>query len=267
MIAALLGELEGLVGAVRRGASVNVNNQSTKEHAVKLASRYFGDVRPAVIDRIGESPQVSVIDAGWQDLVRLAQGNNARRTYNSRLRLLRDQLRNLNVALLSLPADQQAGRSLFSSEEDTIAKTLAHLVPSAAASYRQGLLDLRTSERLSYRGTAVEFREALREVLDHLAPDDQVTSQEGFKLESGRTRPTMKQQVRFVLKSRGRNKSQRDASEKSVALVDERIGEVTRAVYDRASVATHVVETKAEVAQIKRFVDTVLFDILEITPP
>ena len=76
----------------------------------------------------------------------------------------------------------------------------------------------------------------------------------------------MKQKVRFVLKSRGRNKSQRDSSEKSIELVDDRIGEVTRAVYDRASVATHVIETRDEVAQIKRYVDTVLFDILEIKP-
>ena len=140
-------------------------------------------------------------------------------------------------------------------------------MPSAATSYRQGLLDLRASDRLSYRGTAAEFREALREVLDHLAPDDTVQSQTGFKLEPGQTKPTMKQKVRFVLSSRGLNKTQQESSEKTTSLVEELSGQVARAVYSRASLATHVQESRHEVGQIKRYVDTILFDLLEIRDP
>ena len=143
-------------------------------------------------------------------------------------------------------------------------ETLDRLVPSAAASYRQGFNDLNGVDRLSYRGTAAEFREALRETLDHLAPDDQVMAQEGFALEANQTTPTMKQKVRFVLTSRGRNKTQREAAEKSLALIGELSGEVMRAIYNRASLATHVQESKMEVQKIKRYVDTVLFDLLEI---
>ena len=44
------------------------------------------------------------------------------------------------------------------------------------------------------------------------------------------------------------------------------IVEVARVVYNRASVATQVQESKQEVQKIKRYVDTVLFDLLEISP-
>ena len=88
--------------------------------------------------------------------------------------------------------------------------------------------------------------------------------QEGFKLEERQTRPTMKQKVRFVLSSRGRGRTQRESSEKSTALAEELSGEVVRAVYDRASLATHVHESRTEVERVKRFVDVVLFDLLEL---
>jgi hypothetical protein len=264
VVAPFLAELDAFAAAVKRAKSVNVNDQSTKDRAIALAGRYFEECRPSIVAAIGENELVGALDSGWQDLVRLAHGNNARKSYTSKLRVLREKLRDANVSLVAAPPASRSVGTLFSSEEQLILGTIENLVPSASASYRQGLLDLRGPDRVSYRGTAVEFREALREVLDHLAPDDQVTRQDGFKLEPGRTRPTMKQQVRFILRARGLGKSQREASEKSVGLIDERIGEIARAIYERASVATHVVETKAEVAQIKRFVDTVLFDILEI---
>lgn len=259
-----MAEVDGIASALRRGRSVNLNDRRAKERVVSLARRYFEQDRPAVVARIGDHPEIVAADSLLQEMVRLAQGNNARATYTRKLRDLRARLRDLNVALVASPSLATHRSATISTEEQLLIDTVAALVPSAAVSYQQGLHDLRDKSRLSYRGPAVEFREALREVLDHLAPDDAVLAQPGFKPEPNRTGPTMKQKVRFVLKSRGRNKSQRDASEKSVGLVDDRIGEVTRAVYDRASVATHVVETRDEVAQIKRYVDTVLFDILEI---
>ncbi len=139
-------------------------------------------------------------------------------------------------------------------------------MPSAAASYRQGLSDLIGSERLSYRGTAAEFRESLRETLDQLAPDADVEAQAWYKPEDGQKKPTMKQKARYILTSRGRNKTQRDSAEKMLKLIDELSGEVMRAVYNRASLATHIHQSKGEVQKIKRYVDTVLFDLLEIVP-
>ena len=50
-------------------------------------------------------------------------------------------------------------------------------------------------------------------------------------------------------------------------LIEALCGEITRAVYDRASVSTHLQTTRQEVAQIKRYLDAVLFDLLEIGQP
>lgn len=74
----------------------------------------------------------------------------------------------------------------------------------------------------------------------------------------------MKQKARFVLISRGRGKTQTAVAEKSIAFVEGLAGEVVRAAYDRASLATHLETTRAEVIRIKRYVDTILFDLLEI---
>ncbi len=268
MLGQLIADVEALSASLRRGSAVNVNDQSSKDRAIALATRYFSDVRPQVTRSLSETKAIIEHDSEWQRLVRLAHGNNARKSYLRTLTVLRKGLSEINISSLATApvasAQASASRNL-SREEALILQTLEALVPSAATSYRQGLADLVGIERLSYRGTAAEFRESLRETLDHLAPDADVERQTWFKLEQGQTKPTMKQKVRFVLTSRGRNKTQREAAEKSLALIEELSGEVMRAIYNRASLATHVHGSKLEVHKIKRYVDTVLFDLLEIS--
>ena len=67
--------------------------------------------------------------------------------------------------------------------------------------------------------------------------------------------------------SKGRRSTQRESAEKSASLIEELSGEVTRAIYNRAPLATHVQESRNEVQQIKRYVDTVFFDLLEVSLP
>ncbi|KAB2968018.1 MAG: hypothetical protein F9K18_03460 [Thermoanaerobaculia bacterium] len=267
MVADLLADVAAFLGAIKKGAAVNVNDQASKDRAIAIARRYFESVRPELIERRVDGAEIDRLDAEWQDLLRLAHGNNARRSYLGTLARIRKGLTNLSVSLIVFPNAAEVStpmRASAGNQEALLLATLDELIPSAAASYRQGIADLDAPTRTSYRGTASEFRETLREVLDHLAPDAEVMAQPGFNLEPDRKGPTMKQKVRFVLNSRGRKKAQREASEKAVVLVEERSAEVARAVYDRASVATHIQEAKREVEQVKRFVDTVLCDLLEI---
>ena len=49
-------------------------------------------------------------------------------------------------------------------------------------------------------------------------------------------------------------------------MIEEMCGEVARAVYNRASVSTHTQTAKLEIIQMKRYLDAVLFDILEVKP-
>ena len=84
--------------------------------------------------------------------------------------------------------------------------TLEAIVPTAALSYKQALTDLNIcNHKISFRGTATELREALRETLDHLSPDTAIMKEPGFKLEQNQTKPTMKQKVRYILKMRNLN--------------------------------------------------------------
>lgn len=268
MIRELIDRLCGLQNRIRRGPAINVNDRETKEEVIAVAGQYFSACRQSLVETLGETEMLLSHDQKWQGLIRLAHGNSTRGTYLKTIVNLRKELAEFNVAHLSRIAEKPHGKGSLSDltpAEDMIVRTLEKSVPSAAASYRQAILDLASATRLSYRGTASELRESLRETLDLLAPDDDVTSQTGFVLEKGQTKPTMKQKTQYILSVRGRTKTKRLLAEKSVDLVDTLAGEITRALYNQASLATHVEASRADVLKIKRYVDTVFFDLLEIS--
>jgi hypothetical protein len=155
-------------------------------------------------------------------------------------------------------------RPEMGSVEAAIVRTLRNLVPTAASSYEQVLRDVQESSRVSYRGTAADLREVVREVLDHLAPDADVTSAAGFKLEEGQKGPTMKQKVRFILRARRVGDSARQTAEDAVQHLDENIASLGRAVYTRGSTDVHVARTLEEVLNFKGYADAVLAELLAI---
>ena len=243
------------------------NSRTIREATILTGSFYFKNCRSDAYRILGDEKALSDLDEQWQQLIRLAHGNNSKKSYLSILNRLLKRTTDLAVAshALGSPGKLTSSAMSYSQAEQIITKTLDDLLPSAAQSYRQGLQDLNSGVmRFSYRGSACELREALRETLDLLAPDEDIAKQSWFKLEPNSTGPTMKQKVRFILSSRGNSKAQRALAEKSVALVENLCGEVARAVYTRASISTHVQTTKQEVQQMKRYLDAVLFDVLEI---
>lgn len=268
MIAELLSHLNSLAGSVKKNKAINVNSKLIKEAAVKTGSYYFKQCRTDIQRLLRNDNLLIEFDKDWQYLIHLAHGNNLRKTYISLIRKLLRKTKDLTIASHTfVPSNtiSEPTKINYSEAERILISTLEGLSPTAALSYKQGLQDLNSKgNRLSYRGTASEFREALRETLDHLAPDGDVINQSWFKLEQNCTTPTMKQKVRFILSSRGKNKTQRSSAEKAVNLIETLCGEITRAVYDRASLSSHVQTTKQEVAQLKRYLDAILFDILEI---
>lgn len=268
MITDLLAQLKALYADVRKSKAVNVNSKTVKQAAIDIGSAYFRDHRQEVSGIFQDEDALALLDEDWQQLIRLAHGNNAKRTYLTLLRRLQKATTDLTVSSHATPAapDPAAASKLtFSDAEDVLLRTLDNLLPSAAQSYRQGLRDLNSGhDRFSYKGTACEFREALRETLDLLAPDEEVNKQNWFKQEANCHGPTMKQKVRFILSSRGKNKTQRELVEKSTGLIEGLCGDIARAVYNRASLSTHLQTTRDEVVQLKRYLDAILFDILEI---
>jgi predicted pPIWI-associating nuclease len=117
--------------------------------------------------------------------------------------------------------------------------------------------------RSSWRGTAVEFREALREVLDQLAPDAEVEAQSNFKREPD-TKGTMKQKAVFMLRARRTKKAQVKTFAEAFDVVDGLIGNLARSVYTRSSVAVHVADSREEARKVRDYVSLVLAELLEI---
>ncbi len=152
----------------------------------------------------------------------------------------------------------------LSDEENAIFAHLSQIIPTAANSYKQALFDLSSENRISYRGMANELREAIRETLDYLAPDEKVVSQDNFKYEAGRNAPTMKQKVRYILKTRGLPENSRNAPEDAVALVEERMAAFARSVYERSSISAHIATQKKELLQVKAYVNAIFADLLDI---
>src|SRR5258708_8825548 len=102
MIGEVIAALDALASATRRGKAVNVNDHDTKQKAIALGSRYFSEVRPALVTGLGDESVLFEHDRIWQDLIRLGHGSNARTSYINKLSALKRQLGQFNVLLLSL---------------------------------------------------------------------------------------------------------------------------------------------------------------------
>lgn len=246
--------------------SVNVNKESLRTEVRELVQVYFRSLRPALV-KLGLNEDVLAgLDAPAHELLRLATGWNARLSYLRSFRALHharvavEQEREIKFGHTAAPHIDIVATGV----ETKILTTLRKLVPSAGLSYEQALRDLRGSPRLSYRGTAVELREALREVLDHLAPDAEVMRQPGFKLEKDAARPTMKQKAHFILKARGVVSGALSTPKDAIQRVEDASASLARSVYTRGSVSTHVATTREEVLTMKPYVDGVLAELLQV---
>jgi hypothetical protein len=263
---AFWARVEALSGRVSKSKAINVNSQELRSEARALAQDWFRAHRPtAEVARV-PATDLQRADAELQHLLALANGANARSSYVSvlkRLRKLRPSFEvRVSAADSSAPAE---GKSVLASDvERGIVHTLERMLPDAAVCYRQVLLDIAAPPRLSYRGTATELREVVRETLDHLAPDADVLASPGFALEKGRTGPTMKQKARFILRARGLGESSRAAPEQAVQLLEDQIASLARSVYERGSASTHGATTRQQLLTFKGFADAVLSELLQI---
>jgi hypothetical protein len=228
-----------------------------------LAQSFFRQIRLGLVSA-GLDSEVHVLSDLFSELLRLAEGASTKAKYLEVLKALRSMSAEIVTRL-----ETDRGKSLkpeltVTVEDEQIMKTLQGLVPAAALSYQQAIADLADDSRVSFRGPALELREALREALDHLAPNEEVEAMDGYKREPERKGPTMKQKVRFIRSARGLSKSSGAVPEQTTTTIDELVGTLTRSVYDMSSVATHVAKERKAVVRIKLYVVAVLHEMLEI---
>jgi hypothetical protein len=266
----LWDQIETFRNSLAKSRAQNVNTQSLRGTAKAVVQSYFRVLRPELA-RLGLGPQeLGEVDTLMQQLLRLANGQNSKQSYVKtigEIRRARPQLDIRREMLLGAAGNQRSSivqGASPSGVEDRILSTLQQLLPSAASSYQQALLDLQAQGRVSYRGTAVELREALREVLDHFAPDEAVLKSPGFAFEKGASKPTMRQKARFILKSLNRADSILSSAQESVTVIEEATASLARSVYQRSSLSTHVATTEREVRQLKLYADATLAELLEI---
>jgi len=248
--------------ALRAVKGPQVHSQSLRNDLRLFAGTYFKDVRPSVLRDGIQAQDLQEVDAHLQELAELCHKHGAVTKYLRLVGRSRKALIALDGRILSTSTAIPSGR--IAAVDQEIVRTLTELIPGAAASYQQALVDLQGETRSSWRGPATDLRESLRETLDHLAPDADVIAMPGFKAEPNTNGPTMKQKVRFVLKSREVSKSVADPAEDAANVVETIVGSFVRSVYTRSSVSTHTPTDKKEVTRLLQYVRLVLCELLEV---
>jgi hypothetical protein len=258
---ALTGHITALESAVNSGRSKNVSASNAQPIARAIAKTYFESVRADLGAVQSRAELVEDIDFVVQAILQLATGTRERRAYIGQITELRPYLLEATVDLMKA---RGSPRLILSEMERAILATLTAMLPVTAASYEQALRDISQGGRVSWRGTATELRETLREVMDHLAPDDKVMAVAGFHLEQGLSRPSQKQKVRFILRARRSTSAAVAVAEASLGTVDEAVATLARSTYQRGSLSTHVGTSGQEIKNVKRYVDALLAELLEI---
>ncbi|MBI3603805.1 MAG: hypothetical protein HY205_05085 [Nitrospirae bacterium] len=257
-----IGRVEALQRELSRLKAAHVNSETDKQAIRAVVDEYFRSIRPSIAIYPALAGELGYVDSTLQNILLLSH----RRSTVAAYRKLLGQCKKALVALDTLALTQAHHPSNAAQKggvDGRILETLQRLLPSAAAAYEQALLDLE-QKRISYRGPATDLREALRETLDHLAPDVAVTKQQGYKVEPNTNGPTMKQKVRYVLLSRGMSRTLTEPSERAADAVDEAVGAFVRSVYSRSSLSTHTPTDRDEVLRIRDWVRVVMCELLEI---
>jgi hypothetical protein len=216
-----------------------------------------------IVAELRDVTALTQLDILMQELLRLTQSRALKQRYMTVLREL-EQAWNV-LERIGVPiAAPLTGLLQRSSRQETIIRTLEAVCSPASVCYQQALQDLADSTRRSWRGTVAELREALRELLDKVAPDDAVSGVPGFKLEEGARGPTMRQKARFVLRSRRWSDSERKPVEDATQTVDDNVGAFVRTAYTRSSVAVHTEPERRDAISVLRFVELVFLELLEL---
>ena len=250
-----------LAAAVTSARGSTVNPSKVQPLAREIARAYFESVRTELTAVMSRTGIVDEIDFVLQSILQLATAAREKDAYFGQIAELRPYL--FEATIDSMKA-RGTPRLVLSETERSILETLAKMLPIAAASYEQALIDISKGERVSWRGSAAELRESLRGTIDHLAPDDKVMAVSGFQLEKGQTLPTQKQKVRFILRARKSNSTSVAVAEGSLSTVDESVAALARSTYTRGSASTHAMTDGSEIRKLKHYVDALLAELLEI---
>ena len=255
-------ELKGARTFLPKPISKQLFSAIAKDKFKEIVDFYFRVIRSALTKGGITDAELASLDFQMQELLDASHKNSRGTTYSN---CIKESLAaTVNLERLCLTRVSVPVVSLVNTTDAKIIQTLKAFLPSAANSYEQAISDLQKNSRLSWRGPATDMREALRETLDHLAPDKEVEKQPGFRLEKDTKGPTMKQKVRFVLSKRNLSTAATATTESAVTTIEDLLGAFVRSIYTRSNVSTHTQTSKAEVLRIRDLVRVALCELLEI---
>lgn len=261
-IRSLQQDIRNILASLKKISSKQIGNKSLMSECKNAVDFYFRNIRNNINDTNTLSSTNSLDDA-FQNLLMLTHKRSLKTIYNKTLTDIKNLLITLETEAISDIHKSKSSDTIEKVDREIIL-TLKNLINSSSLAYEQALIDLQSNSRLSWRGPATDLRESLRECLDYLAPDADVTAQPGFKLEQNTTAPTMKQKIKYIMKSRGKGSTEIKTTENAINIIDELLGTFVRSVYTRASVSTHTPTDKNEVLRILNLVRVVFCEILEV---
>ena len=260
----LLQAAEKLTKVISSYPGKQIRSEKVKGSVRAMVQDYFQETRGLI-----STLDTSSLDTRMQTLYALTSKNATAASYKSALHSIKKLIQEAELALIIAPSNPptpQENAGGLSHTDGLIVETLEELLPNTALSYKQVIADLGEAGRLSYRGTATELREVVREVLDHLAPDDDVIKSDSFVFEKDRERPTMQQKAKYILRLRGQARKAIEVPKKALEVIENTVSALVRSTYDRGSIATHTQTglSKPSIQQLKMYVDGVLCELLEI---
>lgn len=255
-----------LLTYIKGKRSVHVNSAEDREEVKAIPQLYFRQIKPE-LQLLGVNQSlINSLDELMESLIRKTQKRTKRESFLTTLGAVENLINEIDIArefqLAENEFSRQASVVVLSNLETLVYDSLMKVIPAAALSYKQAIIDLKQVDRLSYRGAANELRETLRETLDYLAPDKEVMAQSGFKLEKNQTKPTMKQKANYILKARGARETARKTAAETIEVVEEKVASLARIAYTRSAVSTHVRTEQTEVMWMKNYVDALLAELL-----
>lgn len=258
-------EIERLQKKLRPRRRKQVRGNEDRANIRTLAEAWPNDFRQRFVSAQGVAPIILQIDQVARDIVVASYGEAQASTFVDQLNALKEAIVGLRVARLGGPS---AAGALASQNPDSLRlrALLEGISPALADSYTQVLNDLDDPQRISFRGTANDMREIVREVLDALAPDEEVRARPWYsnQTEDGQAKryPTMADKARYIGEVRGLPKAGVKQATGSAGRVDDLLGGIARSTYDRGSAATHTSQAGAEIRTQLRYVDALLLELL-----
>jgi hypothetical protein len=244
-----------------------VSSLGERQNIRSVVGAWFSEYRTSFVEIVGEDQYILSMDEKMQSLLKLASGQNARRTVVRSVGSTVQHFKNNLLVPLSRAYWSRAPQRSPAGRDEEAATRLRQLNADLGDSYEQAVVDIEDFQRISYRGPAAELREVLTTVLHILAPTGQVEATEWYR-EARRlgTRtehtPTRAERTKFILRSRLKGSAVTDAAESYMSSVEERLANVINATYRRGSAATHGGTERDELVQLLPYINALLRELL-----